>query len=226
MVTLADLTINRCISCGQCNTKRQYLRCVHDDEDDVRSIFTQMEDADIIIYATPVYVFTISGLMKIFLERMYALGDIRDLKLNKNGLLFHHTHPIGHKPFVTLVCCDNIENETPKNVLSYFRTYAKFKDAEQIGTLVRNAGVLTGRGKDPEREKRAPKIFKVYKAYVRAGHELAAHGHIRRSTQRCANQEIVPMPMFGLLKRFKKYKKKVIENALKMQSKDRDEPYL
>jgi len=45
---------------------------VYDGKDDVRAVFKKMAEADLIIYATPVYVFGMSGLLKIFLERMYA----------------------------------------------------------------------------------------------------------------------------------------------------------
>jgi hypothetical protein len=56
-------------------------------------------------------------------------------------------------------------------------------DAPQVGVLVRNGGRLSGHGKDPEREKRVPRIFDVYEAYEQAGRELATEGHIRRSTE-------------------------------------------
>ena len=219
VVTLAKLKINRCLSCGQCHTEENHLRCVHDGEDDVRAVFQRMAEADLIIYATPVYVFTLSGLLKTFIDRMYATGDVFDLRLTESGLLFHHIdHAICSKPFVTLVCCDNLEIETPKNVLSYFRTFSKFMDAPQVGVLVRNAGRLSGHGKAPELEKKVPKIFDVYAAYEQAGRELATEGRIQRATQRRANQEIVPAPMFGVLKRlpFRFLKGKFVEHARKM----------
>jgi hypothetical protein len=56
-----------------------------------------------------------------------------------------------------------------------------------------------------------PKIFDVCSAYEQAGHELATLGYIRPSTQRKANQEIVPLPFFSVLKRFRPIKKRVIE---------------
>jgi len=31
-----------------------------------------------------------------------------------------------------MVCCDNLEDETPRNVISYFKTYAKFMDAPMV----------------------------------------------------------------------------------------------
>lgn len=219
VVTLAKLKINRCLSCGRCHTEKHRLQCVYDGKDDVRTIFQKMAEADVIIYATPVYVFSMSGLLKTFLERMYAMGDIHDLRLSESGLMFHHIdRSISSKPFVVLVCCDNLEAETPKNVLAYFETFSRFMDAPQIGVLVRNGGGLSGHGKDAESEKKVPKIYKVYEAYEQAGRELATEGHIRRATQRQANQEIIPVPMFGLLKRlpFRFIKSKFVERAQKM----------
>jgi len=202
VVSLAEMTVHRCLSCGRCHLAQYRRQCVFDDKDDVRSVFQKMTDADLIVYATPVYVFAMSGLLKTFLDRMYVAGDVLDLKLSASGLMFHQVDKaICSKPFVTLVSCDNVEAEAPKNVLSYFRTFSRFMDAPQVGSLVRNAARLAGHGQDPEREKKLPKLRKVYKAYEQAGRELATEGRIRRATQRRANRQIVPGPVFALARR-------------------------
>jgi multimeric flavodoxin WrbA len=217
IVTLSELRIRRCIACGVCQTQAHYLRCAYEQRDDARMIFDKMAQADLLIYATPVYVFGMSGLLKTLLERLYATGDSNDLLVTKSGLLFHTTDvTICSKPFVTLVCCDNLENETPRNVVSYFHTFARFMDAPQVGVLVRNGGRLAGYGGDPEREKRLPKIKTVYDAYEQAGRELATLGRIRRGTQQRANQDILPIPMFRLVKRFKPFKRKMLARAREM----------
>lgn len=217
VVTLAHLKINRCLACGRCQTADHHLECVHDGKDDVAALFRQMAEADIVVYATPVYVFGLSGLLKTFLERFYSRGNSRDLRISKSGLMFHHVdHAICSKPFVALICCDSLENETTRNVLAYFRTFSKFLDAPQVGALVRSGGCLSGYGHDPEREKQVPKILNVYTAFEQAGRELATEGRIQRSTERCANQEIVPVPMFGILKRLRSFKKIMGEHARKM----------
>ncbi len=218
-ITLAKLKINRCLACDQCHTDDHSLQCVYDDKDDVRAVFQKMAGTDILIYATPVYVFGMSGLLKTFIDRMNATGNTRDLRLSKKGLMFHHIdRGICSKPFVIMVCCDNLERETPKNVLSYFRTFSRFMDAPQVGVLVRNGGRLSGHGSDPDGQKRFPKILEAYTAYEQAGKELARGGRIRRGTQRRANQEIVPVPFFGLLKRvpFRSLKRRFIVEAQKM----------
>lgn len=220
VITLAGMKVERCRACGKCHTVGHHLTCVFDKEDDVSNIFRRMANADIVIYATPVYVFGMSGLMKTFLDRMYSTGDVSDLLLSKSGLIFHHINKdICSKPFVTLVCCDNLESETPKNVLNYFKTFSKFMDAHQVGILVRNGGRMSGHGKDPEKEKLVPKIHHIYEAYIRAGRELATKGQISSSTQRRANREIVPSPLFGVLKRvpFKPLKRQFVKKAREMQ---------
>lgn len=218
-ITLAKLKINRCLGCNQCHTDDHLLQCVYDDKDDVRAVFQKMANADILIYATPVYVFGMTGLLKTFIDRMNAAGNSLDLSVSESGLLFHHIdRAVCSKPFVVLVCCDNLETETPRNVLSYFRTFSRFMDAPQVGTLVRNGGRLSGHGSDLDRQQRFPKIFDVYAAYEQAGRELGVEGRVRHRTQRRANQEIVPVPFFSILKRlpFKLLKRRFVEEARKM----------
>lgn len=218
IVTLSKNKINICKACNTCQTETHYLKCVFDEKDDVKSIFNKMSSADLIVFATPVYIFGISGLMKIFLDRIYSTSDVTDLRVSKSGLLFHHiNHSICSKPFVTLVCCDNLEDKTPKNILSYFKTYSKFMDAPQVGILIRNAGSLTGHGKDPEKEKKFPKIYEVYNAYEQAGRELVEYGKITNKTQKRANQEIIPVPLFKIIKKIKPLKGKFIDKAQKMK---------
>jgi NAD(P)H-dependent FMN reductase len=217
VVTLARLKINRCLACLQCQTQAHYLHCVHEERDDVRAIQDKMAAADLLIYGTPVYLYTMSGLLKLFLDRLYGISDVSDLRLSDAGLIHHHINPaVCSKPFVTLVVCGNVEVETTRNVLSYFRTYSRFMNAPQVGVLVRNATNLLQVSAEPERSN--PRIQAVYNAYMQAGRELATLGRIRRGTQRRANQEIVPVPLFGLLKRlpFRPLKEQIVIQARKM----------
>lgn len=211
-ITLAKLKINICKGCGVCNTEKHLLKCVYEEKDDVAIIFNKMREADIIVYATPIYVFNMSGLMKVFIDRMNATGNSGDFKLSESGLFFHHiSKDIYSKPFVTLICHDNFENESSKNVVSYFRTFSKFMDAPQVGTIVRRSGKLTGYGKDPGKEKQYPKILKSYKVIELAGKELVIKGKISKRTEKTASQDIIPVPFFSILKNFTGFKKKILE---------------
>jgi len=215
-ITLAKLKINICKGCSICNTKKHLLKCIYEEKDDVAMIFNKMREADIIIYATPIYVFNMSGLMKVFIDRINATGNSKEFKLSESGLFFHHiSRDIYSKPFVTLICHDSFENEMSKNVVSYFKTFSKFMDAPQVGTIIRRSGIVTGYGKDMEKEKQYPKILESYKALKLAGKELITKGKISRKTQKIASQDIIPVPFFSILKYFKFFKKKALEK-LKM----------
>ena len=175
-VVLAKTKMNYCISCGKCNSKNHYLKCIFEGKDDVKSVFDKMASSDLIIHATPIYIFNMSAMMKTFLDRTYSTGDLFDLKLSKSGLFFHHlNHDISSKPFVPLICCDNMEKETPKNVISFFKTFSLFQDAPQTGLLVRNTGGFIGHGKKPDMETLFPKIAASFKAFEKAGFELATN---------------------------------------------------
>jgi len=58
----------------------------------VQQIFQKMSDADLLIFATPVYVFGISVLLKTLLDRTHGISDSTKLILSKSGLIFHHTN--------------------------------------------------------------------------------------------------------------------------------------
>lgn len=217
IVTLAKYKINRCLACGECHGAEHYLQCAYRDRDDVTSIFDKIACSDVVIYATPVYVFGISGLMKTFLDRFYSTSDVNQMLITQSGLLFHHVdHAVCSKPFVSLVCCDNFEDVTPNNALSYFRTFSRFMDAPQVGELVRNGGKLAGYGHDSEKQKKLPRLEQVYAAYIQAGRELALDGRISPRTQRVANQEIIPVPFFKILKNFVPFKKVMLVRAKEM----------
>ncbi len=197
VVTLARLKINRCLACRQCQTKAHYLQCIQ--KDDVQQVFDKMAAADVLVYATPVYLYAMTGLLKTLLDRIFGICDIADTQVSHSGLIHHHINEaVCRKPFVTLAICGNVESETTKNVLGYFRTYARFMDAPRVGTLVRNAANYLGE-KQPDMKN--PRVRAMLAAYEQAGRELATLGRIRPATQRKANRELAPVPLFGLLRR-------------------------
>ena len=214
VVTLARLKINRCLACDKCHTAEHYLKCLYADKDEIADIFAKIAVADLVIYATPVYVFGVSGLLKTFLDRLYSTSDVNQLRVTQSGLFFHHVdEQVCARPFVSLVVCDNLDPEMPRNAREYFRTFARFMDAPHVGELTRNGGRLFGYGRDPHAVERFPRIRAVYAAYEQAGHELALNGRISTATQRTASQDIIPVPFFGLLKYWVPFKRVMARKA-------------
>ena len=195
-IVLAKETVNICRGCRVCQTPKHYLRCVYDQNDDVLKLFDVMRSADFIIFATPIYIFNMTGLMKIFLERITSTADSAIHTISGNGLFFHHIDKtLVSKPFLLLTCQDNIEDETNKNVVSYFKTFSKFLDAPFIGVINRKLGGLIKHGKDKEAESKYPEIINIYKAIKNCGKEIAENGIITKKTLTEANKNILKMPI-------------------------------
>jgi multimeric flavodoxin WrbA len=212
-INLSEKRINECTACEKCLDQDHFQRCIYHDVDDVASIFDKMRSADIILYATPVYIMTISGLLKKFFERFYSIGNPHKLKLTKSGLLFHHTvREILSKPFAVLVCGDNSEDLTYSNIIQYFKMYSKFLEAKQVGLLIRKSAYMFQQ--TPMNSGMEGAINGIYKALNNAGKELVANGKINPQTQRHVGKNIMPMPpIFKLMKNFRFVKRMVIKYA-------------
>jgi multimeric flavodoxin WrbA len=216
-IALSKYKINRCLGCDTCHTADHYLKCVYSDKDDTAALFAKIAAADLVIYATPVYVFGISSLLKSFLDRLYGISDVYQMNVTQSGLMFHHVEQaVCSKPFVSLVCCDNMEDLTPQNIQDYFKIFSRFMDAKQMGVLTRNCVRFFENVDQSEIRQNFPKIAEVVEAYKQAGRELASSGYIRPKTQKRANQEIVPIPFFGFIKRLKVIKPIMVQKAKEM----------
>jgi putative NADPH-quinone reductase len=190
---LAALSLKPCSDCQVCQKPDHFLRCAI--KDDMESLFAAMRRADLLIFATPVYTFAMSSLLKTVLERYYATAEVGKFRLTRRGLFFHDFDAaLCGKPFLPLVVCDNVMAETPGNVLHYFRTYAAFTDARPAGRLVRtSAARLTAGGTDAA-DAACPGQASVLEAFRQAGIELATRGRLSRRTRRLAERDIVGMP--------------------------------
>jgi multimeric flavodoxin WrbA len=74
-VYLHGLEIRACDGCDFCQGAPE-MGCAI--EDDMQSLYPKIREADAIVYASPVYWFTISAQLKLFMDRCYALGGGSD----------------------------------------------------------------------------------------------------------------------------------------------------
>ena len=201
-VVLAEKNITPCAGCEKCHTPDHYLRCVYE-ADDAKSIFDAMRACDIVIYATPVYVFGMTGRMKVFLDRLNGTAGTGELTVTESGLFFGKTDKTLHgKPFVVLTLCGNVEEEAARNVVDYFRTFGRFLDAPQVGTLVRRSIGMLAAARTPGEETPSAAVSAVATAFVQAGRELATRGRISAATEGEANRHILGIPFMSVLLRF------------------------
>lgn len=83
LILLKNLDIKRCDGDNYCIKHKE----CHIKSDDVADIYKKMEDADIIIFASPSYFSCVPGLMKDFIDRGNAYWNNKKLKGKKAFLL-------------------------------------------------------------------------------------------------------------------------------------------
>jgi multimeric flavodoxin WrbA len=194
VVHLSELKIETCRACNYCQRTKTY-KCILDRTDNTEEIFGRMTDADMLIYASPVYVFGVSSLLKRFLERIHSRAPVAEILLTKSGLFFHATdQSLSGKPFISIVVCDNIENLTVRNTKEYFRIFGRFMDAPHVAHMEHRSAAawmaaLEGIGKQAKENAES-----VLAAYVRAGEELVLKGCISRRTKKIAERPFIKIP--------------------------------
>ncbi len=81
-IYLYDYEILPCIDCRNC--KRGLFICTI--EDMMHEIYSKMENADLIIFGTPIYWYGPTGQMKLLIDRMRPFIETKKLK-NKKGVI-------------------------------------------------------------------------------------------------------------------------------------------
>ncbi len=97
-IYLSDYKINECIACEMCN---ETCKCVI--KDDMQEIYKKLEEADALVLGSPTYYYNVSGITKMFIDRLYAYNafdnDDRSVWLSPNEIF-------GIKYAVTVAICE------------------------------------------------------------------------------------------------------------------------
>lgn len=70
MISLNKLKVNGCLGCNAC---RYGKPCVQ--KDDFNALVPAIKAADLIVFASPLYFWTVSSKMKAFIERFYCIAE-------------------------------------------------------------------------------------------------------------------------------------------------------
>ena len=201
-VRLSECNVLQCIACDACQKRSDY-GCIHDEKDDFLKIVNKCREADIVIYATPIYVFQMSSKLKIFLERIYSRGKSDIKTFSKANLLFHDIErDVFSKPFVSVITASNVERETTLSTERYFDAFSLFMDAPHVGSIVRNGCSLLF---DKCNSRSNRKLKKILYDTQGAGKFLSANGFIPRHWSKQIGTSVLPLPLllFRLLKQTK-----------------------
>ncbi len=119
---LNDMNIKPCQFCDWC-IDNNALSCV--EEDDMHELYPKLLESDVIIFAAPIFWFTISAQMKLFMDRLYALHA-------KGGKFQLSPKKIG----TMLVYGDNdVETSGVNNAIGTMKDIISYMKSEDMGIV-------------------------------------------------------------------------------------------
>ena len=187
IIKLDDKKIHHCIGCFSCWTKTPG-KCVFND--DMTELLNEIIEADIIVYATPLYYFTTTGLFKNFLDRCLPLAS-PFMEENKHGITIHPGRYDHKKRKMLLVSpCGFPELSHFEALVATFKKIVEASDAEYLGEILRpGAGLmLTGMFQD--------KIKPYFDALKKAGKQLIETNCLDPETKKALLEEWITPEKF------------------------------
>lgn len=190
-IYLSRKKINYCKGCLNCWLVHPG-RCVQ--KDDMTEILDKWREAEMIVYASPVYVDGFTAQMKTMMDRFVTIGQPFIMK--RDG---HSRHP-GHEKYrrkaraktVLISTCGFGEADNFDPIIFHMRAITRNMFCEHLGELIRPMGpVLQLLGeRDPE------KTQPVLEAFRQAGYEAVSKNEISEEIRKRASGQIVSMDEF------------------------------
>ncbi|WP_051408942.1 SCP2 sterol-binding domain-containing protein [Syntrophorhabdus aromaticivorans] len=180
-IHLKEKEILPCQGCYTCWTKTPGI-CVFDD--DMTALLEKVKACDVLVYATPLYVYNVSALMKAFQERMIPLLDPH---LVKEDSVYHHPGRFAtHRKMVLVANCGFPEISHFDGLRQVFRHLERSSGMPLVGEILMPAGELLAR------QGFRPVVQPVLDAAYRAGVELVRDGVVSKETE-----AMVQSPVMG-----------------------------
>lgn len=132
---VGKMKINGCLACEYCHGKGEG-KCVQ--KDDMEQVMPAYKDADMVVYASPIYYFGMTAQLSAAIQRVYAIG--KPAKATKAALLLSSASPA---PYAGAIA-------TYKDMLAF--------------TGIEDAGVITAAGEENGSEAKLAEIRAFAKA--------------------------------------------------------------
>jgi len=185
LVHLRDLELRGCTGCYTCWV-RTPGECIHDDG--MAGAARALREADLVVFGTPLYHYSMSGLMKTFLDRL--LPEVQPWLVEDPRQPGLTTHPRRHaeRPQRALLVspCGFPEAEHFGPLVATFQLIAKRHGWTWLGEVLRP-------GAEPLSRSQLLPLFAGYLARVReAGAALATEGRIPAALAEALSRDLFP----------------------------------
>ncbi len=186
LIHVRKLDLEACIGCYTCWV-RTPGECIHKDKDSMVGAMESYNTADLVIFGTPLYHFSMSGIMKTFIDRT--------LPRYEPWLVPHASAPnmTGHPeryhyPKKTLLVspCGFPEFENFEALVHTFKFMAEMENIEYVGEILRPAAEALSR-------RSLQGLFTSYYDTLRqAGEEIIRENSISEKTQAELRKDLFP----------------------------------
>jgi multimeric flavodoxin WrbA len=204
LIYLYEKNIKPCLGCYACWLKTPGTCC---QKDDMEALLPALMACDVVVYATPLYVFGMTAQMKLFLDRIIPAAE-PFIELTEDD---HCSHPgrgtQKQKGMVVVSNCGFHELDNFDEMMAHFRIIARHGKTRLLGSLLRPEGEFLEMGEKLMTEK----VEAVYEASREAGRQLVRNGRIAEETEQAVAAELLTKEQFVEIANA--YFKSVVEQA-------------
>ena len=159
-------------------------------KDDMQMLYPKLQEAEILVFATPVYVDGIVGPLKNLIDRMIPLVEpIFELR---EGHCRHPSRERVEKGKLVLVSnCGFWELDNFDPLIVHMKAVCKNMSREFAGALLRPHGPALS-----HMQRQGLPVADIFEAAKEAGRQLVHHGQISAETLRTVSRELLPLDMY------------------------------
>jgi multimeric flavodoxin WrbA/putative sterol carrier protein len=180
-VYLKEKEIHSCVGCYTCWAKTPGV-CVF--RDDMPDLLEKVRGCDILVYATPLYNFNVTALLKAFQERLLPLLDPH---LIKAGDTYRHPQRYAvNRKMVLISTCGFPEASHFDGLREVFRHLERNGNVPMIGELLMPGGELL------KQQGMRENVEGVLRTAYRAGMEVVKEGRVSKETEMEIQKPPVP----------------------------------
>jgi len=176
--------ITHCLGCFHCWVKTPG-KCVIDD--DMKELLQIIMSSDIIVFATPLYVDNVTGIMKNFMDRLIPLADPYFEK-DEGGECRHSSRSESVPKIAVISNCGFPEQSHFQVLKLLFKRIARNMNSEVIAEIYRGGGgILTGQSLILK-----PLLWNYKKLLRKAGREIVEELKLSEKTISDLEKPIIP----------------------------------
>ena len=136
IIHVTPLNVRGCLGCDYCRNVEKGICC---QKDDMQKINLEILASDMILFASPIYYFTLSAQLQAVIHRTYAI-DIPE-KVRKTALIMSSGSQFVYGPAIT----------------QYYQSIVEYWGVE-------NAGIFTANGKQNKSEEKREELYRFGKS--------------------------------------------------------------